>query len=42
MKECLRCKTMMKEDYGLKVASMMAGVAPVRLSKGQEILTNCQ
>lgn len=39
MRECLRCKSEMKEDYGLKVESLMTGVAPIRLSKGQGILS---
>lgn len=35
MRKCLRCQTEMIEDYGLKIESVLAGVAPVRLSKGQ-------
>lgn len=30
----------MIEEYGLKISSINAGVAPVLLSKGQGVLTN--
>lgn len=38
MRKCYRCNTEMQEGYGLKISSIiMAGIAPVRLSKGQGI-----
>lgn len=40
MRECIRCKTEMIENYGLKIESFSAGVAPVRLSKGQGVLSD--
>ncbi|MFQ8706922.1 MAG: hypothetical protein ACLR9T_12755 [Thomasclavelia sp.] len=40
MRKCQRCNTEMIEEYGLKISSINAGVAPVLLSKGQGVLTN--
>lgn len=33
MRKCVRCSTDMKEGYGLKFDSILAGIAPVQLSK---------
>ncbi|MEA4967004.1 MAG: hypothetical protein VB048_02655 [Bacteroidaceae bacterium] len=32
MRKCLRCKTVMKDGYGLSISSLFAGVANVKLS----------
>lgn len=41
MRKCHRCGEGMKEDYGLKIRSLMfAGIAPVFLSKGQGVLSD--
>ena len=40
MRKCIRCGSEMQEDYGLKVSSLFAGVAPILLSKGQGILSD--
>lgn len=40
MRKCVRCGNEMKEGYGLKIDSvMMAGMAPVQLSKGVGIFS---
>ena len=39
MRNCYRCGSEMLEEYGLKISSLMAWVASVLLSKGQEIMT---
>lgn len=39
MRKCYRCGSEMLEEHGLKISSLMAGVAPVLLSKGQGIMT---
>ncbi|WP_455684943.1 hypothetical protein [Thomasclavelia sp.] len=40
MRRCHRCNTEMIEDYGLKISSINAGVAPILLSKGQGVFAN--
>lgn len=40
MRKCLRCGCEMKEDYGLKIESLLAGVASVRLAKGDNVLNS--
>lgn len=40
MRKCHRCGEEMKEDYGLKISSFIAGIAPVILSKGQGVLSD--
>ncbi|MEG0330071.1 MAG: hypothetical protein RR537_05680 [Longicatena sp.] len=39
MRICIRCQSEMVEDYGLKIESFSAGVAPVKLSRGQGVLS---
>ncbi len=39
MRKCCRCGSEMLEEYGLKICSVMAGAAPVLLSKGQGIMS---
>lgn len=39
MRKCCRCGSEMLEECGLKICSVMAGAAPVLLSKGQEIMS---
>lgn len=34
MRRCIRCGSEMKEGYGLKVESALAGIASVKLSDG--------
>lgn len=39
-RKCIRCGTEMKEGYGLKIDNLvMAGMAPVHLSKGQGVMS---
>lgn len=40
MRKCHRCNTEMLEEYGLKISSINAGVAPVLLSKGQGVFAD--
>ena len=39
MRKCIRCNCEMKEEYGLKISSVLAGIAPIILSKGQGTLS---
>lgn len=39
MRKCYRCGSTMLEECGLKICSVMTGVAPVLLSKGQGIMS---
>lgn len=41
MRKCLRCQSEMIEDHGLKIENiLMAGVASVRLSRGQGVTSD--
>lgn len=40
MRKCVRCGSEMKEGYGLKIESIFAGLAPIRLSKNVGTLSD--